>query len=156
MKRFGLTIVAFFCVVFFIQAQLDDMRFLSITTNDGLSQISVLQIVQDADGFLWFGTRNGLNRYNGYDFDVYKYRSNNPQTISDNHISALCEGGDGTLWVGTMNGLNRMDRHKEIFERDFASTITTGSLFPEKMHIFRSEERRVGKECRSRCSLDEL
>lgn len=136
MKRFGLTIVAFYCVVSFIQAQLDDMRFLSLSTNDGLSQISVLQIVQDADGFLWFGTRNGLNRYNGYDFDVYKYRSNNPQTISDNHISALCEGGDGTLWVGTMNGLNRMDRHKEIFERDFASTITTGSLFPEKMHIF--------------------
>ncbi len=136
MKRIGLTIISFYCVVSLIQAQLDNMRFLSLSTNDGLSQMSVLQIVQDSDGFLWFGTRNGLNRYNGYDFEVFKFNSDNSETISDNHISSLCEGVEATLWVGTMNGLNRMDRNKGTFERDFSSTITTGAHFPEKMHIF--------------------
>lgn len=112
------------------------MQFQSLSTNDGLSQISVLRIAQDADGFLWFGTRNGLNRYDGYEFRVFKYVNNNLLSLSNNHITALCEGADNVLWVGTMGGLNRMHRHKEIFERDFSFTVLSGDLFPEQMHIF--------------------
>lgn len=114
----------------------EDRLFMSLSTNDGLSQISVLQIIQDSDGFLWFGTRNGLNRYNGYEFEVFRYDSNDSKTLGDNHISSLCEGSDGVLWVGTMNGLNKMNRYTGLFERDFAETDACKDKFPQGMHIF--------------------
>lgn len=114
----------------------NDRHFMSLSTNDGLSQISVLQIIQDSDGFLWFGTRNGLNRYNGYEFEVFGHDLNDSSTLSDNHISSLCEGSDGVLWVGTMNGLNKMNRYTGVFERDFAGTCDINGRFPQGMHIF--------------------
>ena len=69
---------------------------------DGLSQSSILAILQDKRGFMWFATASGLNKYDGYTFKVYL---NNPQdslSISDNGISALYEDRDGYIWVGNI------------------------------------------------------
>ena len=87
----------------------ENFYFSNLNLKDGLSQISVLKIFQDTKGFIWFGTRNGLNRYDGRDFVVYKHDPKDSLSLSDNHIWALAEDNDRNLWVGTTRGLNRFD-----------------------------------------------
>ena len=86
------------------------LRFESLGLEDGLSQSTVLAILQDQFGFLWIGTEDGLNRYNGYTFRVFRPDLNNPDTISDRWITSLFEDSQGYIWIGTrQGGLNRYD-----------------------------------------------
>lgn len=66
---------------------------------------------------MWFGTEDGLNKYDGYTFTIYKHDPDNPSTISDNSIQTLFEDSHGTIWVGTAWGLNRLDPKTETFTR---------------------------------------
>jgi len=91
------------------------LRFEQISLREGLSQSSVYAILQDSSGFLWFGTEGGLNKYDGYQFTVYKHDPDNPDTISDNIISALFEDREGNIWAGTGLGLDRLDRATGTF-----------------------------------------
>lgn len=92
------------------------LRFESLGLEDGLSQSTVLAILQDQFGFLWIGTEDGLNRYNGYTFRVFRPDLNNPDTISDRWITSLYEDSQGYLWIGTrQGGLNRYDPEKGSF-----------------------------------------
>jgi len=91
------------------------LRFKHLTLDDGLSQISINCILQDAQGFMWFGTQDGLNKYDGYDFTVYKPIPGE-NSLGDNYIRALYESQDGVLWVGTDGGgLDRFDRNRSRF-----------------------------------------
>jgi ligand-binding sensor domain-containing protein/signal transduction histidine kinase len=93
-------------------------RFERLSVEQGLSQSSVNCILQDRQGFLWFGTEDGLNRYDGYSFTVFKPRRGDPNSLSHNFISALYEDRDGSLWVGSESGgLDRYDRMRNLFER---------------------------------------
>jgi ligand-binding sensor domain-containing protein/two-component sensor histidine kinase len=95
----------------------DDYIFRQITIKEGLSQSSVLAILQDKEGFMWFGTGNGLNKFDGYNFTVYMNDPYNPSSISDNEISAIYEDTEGYIWIGTIKGiLNRFNRANESFE----------------------------------------
>jgi signal transduction histidine kinase/ligand-binding sensor domain-containing protein len=82
------------------------LSFEHITTSQGLSQNSVNCIFQDRNGFLWFGTNEGLNRYDGINFTYFKSHPNDSTTLSGNNITAISEDREGTLWIGTTNGLN--------------------------------------------------
>lgn len=86
-----------------------NFRFTHLTTDHGLSQSNITSILQDRKGFLWFGTFNGLNRYNGYEFEIFNYAHHDSASISHNYISSLIEDRHGDLWVGTGDGLNRFD-----------------------------------------------
>ena len=94
-----------FCVLLPLLGSSQDFRFKHITSNDGLSQNAVLAITQDGDGFMWFGTKDGLNKYDGYSFAVYQNVPNDPGTIDSNYITALFTDSRGNLWVGTDHGL---------------------------------------------------
>lgn len=87
----------------------ENFYFSNLNLKDGLSQISVLKIFQDTKGFIWFGTRNGLNRYDGSEFVIYKHDPKDSLTLSDNHIWSLAEDNDRNLWIGTARGLNKLD-----------------------------------------------
>jgi signal transduction histidine kinase/ligand-binding sensor domain-containing protein/AraC-like DNA-binding protein len=93
------------------------MKFEHLTVDDGLSGSVIECIMRDSKGFMWFGTRNGLNRYDGYKFTIYRHDVNNPQSISHNWIKGgIIEDSKGDLWIGTWGGgLNKFDRNKEIF-----------------------------------------
>jgi len=93
------------------------LRFRHLVDKDGLSSNSVLSICQDYRGFMWFGTRDGLNRYDGYEFRVYKNDSDDSTSISDNNVNIVFEDSHENLWIGTGNGLNRFDRAKNRFFR---------------------------------------
>ena len=81
-----------------------DLKFTHLTTNDGLSQSYVTAILQDRRGFMWFATRDGLNRYDGNAFVVYKHNPNDPGSLSANFIQDLIEDDDGNLWIATNTG----------------------------------------------------
>ena len=90
----------------------DDVRnlnFTHLTTNDGLSQGYVTAILQDRRGFMWFATRDGLNRYDGNTFVVYKNNPNDSASLSSNFLQDLVEDDNGYLWIATNTGVNRFD-----------------------------------------------
>jgi len=97
-------------------AQQQKFKFTRLDINDGLSQNCVLCVLQDRRGFMWFGTRDGLNKYDGYQIRVYRNDPKDPHSISNNFISAMVEDAQGNIWVATRGGgLNRYDRQKDQF-----------------------------------------
>ena len=99
-------------------AQTDNLRFQRLSIEEGLSQVTVRCMLQDKFGFMWFGSMDGLNKYDGYTFEIYKNDPDDPTTISGNVIYALLEDRQGVLWIGTTDGgLNRFDRENDLFQR---------------------------------------
>ena len=89
-----------------------------LTTEDGLSNNNVFDIIQDHTGFLWFATDDGLNRFDGYDFKIFRNDPANQNSISDNSVWALREDRKSNIWIGTQNGwLNRYDPVSEKFTK---------------------------------------
>lgn len=94
-----------------------NLVFNHLMTENGLSQNSIFSITQDNQGFMWYGSRYGLNRYDGYQFAFYKSQKNDTTTLSDDYITALFTDSKNTLWVGTANGLNRFNAKQHTFSR---------------------------------------
>ena len=92
------------------------VRFEHLNSEDGLSQNAGLDILQDSRGYLWIGTQDGLNRYDGYSFKIYKHDPDDPQSLSHNSILKIAEDQDGALWIGTWGGgLNHYNPITEQF-----------------------------------------
>ncbi len=111
-----------------VAAQAQTIRFERMTAEDGLSQNAILAIAQDTQGFLWVGTEDGLNKYDGYQFTVFKHDPDDPGSLRDNFVSALYIDKTGDLWIGTRSGLDRFDRSSGTFqhypeENDSASAL---------------------------------
>lgn len=85
--------------------------------NEGISQLSVMTIYQDSRGYLWFATKNGLNRFNGKEYKIYHREDGNEQSLSNNSVTSITEDLEGYLWVGTNNGLNRIDLNTNEIKR---------------------------------------
>lgn len=106
------------CLICFINMNSQELkvRFERISIEEGLSQSGVTCILQDSLGYLWFGTGDGLNKYNGYGFEVVHHIPENPNSLSDNSITTIFEDRMGVLWVGTFGGgLNKFDRETQEF-----------------------------------------
>ncbi|TAM46003.1 MAG: histidine kinase [Acidobacteria bacterium] len=100
-----------------------------LSIDDGLSQSIVEQIVQDRQGFMWFVTEDGLNRFDGYTFTVYRNVAGDPTSLSHNELKSICEDGSGMLWVGAFGGgLNRFDPATEKVTRFRHDGSDPGSL----------------------------
>ncbi|MCB1042357.1 MAG: response regulator [Acidobacteria bacterium] len=94
------------------------LEFSALSIEHGLSQSSVYDVVQDHDGLIWLATEDGLNRYDGVGFNVYKHNPKNLNSLSESHILSLHVGPDGSLWIGTFGGgLNRFESKNDSFTR---------------------------------------
>jgi ligand-binding sensor domain-containing protein/serine phosphatase RsbU (regulator of sigma subunit) len=119
------------------------LLFEHLTVKDGLSQSSVTCILQDKRGFMWFGTQDGLNRYDGYEFRIFRSDPANPNSLSDNFIVLLAEDAGGTLWVGTLNQpdkLSRYDVRTQSFVRVQRDSVNLrGAMVSEAKSSYESE-----------------
>jgi len=97
-------------------SQLANLRFEHIGQNEGLSNNYVTCVLQDRYGFLWFGTQDGLNKYDGYKITVYRNDPSSNKSVSNNFITDIAEDKNGNIWLATWGGgINKFDRLKEQF-----------------------------------------
>lgn len=92
-----------------------DITFERLTVKQGLSQGTILCILQDRRGFMWFGTEDGLNRWDGHSFKIFRANPRDTASLVRSYVEALYEDKEGTLWVGTKGGLCRFNRASETF-----------------------------------------
>jgi signal transduction histidine kinase/ligand-binding sensor domain-containing protein/DNA-binding response OmpR family regulator len=112
----SLIFILFFPCILFPVSQ--DIKFEHFTVEDGLSNNKLRCILQDKHGFIWIGTEDGLNKYDGYKFTIYRNNPLDSLSLSSNWITALHEDRSGDLWISTMGGgLNKFNYEKEIFIR---------------------------------------
>mgnify|MGYP000845355481 CR=1 FL=1 len=107
-----------------VAAQLD-ITFEQFTVENGLSQSVVHCMYQDNTGFLWFGTQDGLNRYDGYVFEKFKHNIHDTNSITGNWIYAMDGDRSDNLWIGTMSGLNKYNRRWNVFTSYFSNPKDT-------------------------------
>ena len=111
------------------------LRFSRLTTENGLSQTRVAQIVQDDQGFMWFGTQYGLNRYDGYDFKLFVHDPRHPESLGAVFVTALFKDRSGALWVAGPQTLDRFDARDETFEHIHLSDAADDRPPPTVVHI---------------------
>lgn len=111
MRRRGQLTIALLLLFCTVQAQ--PYYFRHYEVENGLSNNTVFTSTQDKNGFLWFGTKDGLNRFDGYRFKVFHIESSDSTSVSRDQISTLATDGDGALWAGSQKGLFRFDLEKE-------------------------------------------
>ena len=110
-----------------LPAQINSVEFQRVGFEQGLSQTTVYTIFQDSKGFMWFGTRDGLHKYDGYGFKIYRNKPDDPNSLSNNTVRAIYEH-DSVLWIGTERGLNIFDRETEKFSHCLNDPTNTKSL----------------------------
>lgn len=111
-----------------------DIKFSHIS--EGLSQNTVTCMAQDAVGYMWFGTRNGLNRYDGIDFSIYEFDPDDSTSISSNYIRSIFLDSHGRLWIGAMGGgLNMYDRDKDAFIHWKSDPQKEGSISDDWVNV---------------------
>lgn len=97
------------------RASCEKIKFEQVTVEDGISQGTIKCLLQDKQGYLWFGTESGLNRYDGYNFKTFQHDGEDSNSLSNNVVNAIYEEEPGVFWVGTNNGLNRFDSNKKLY-----------------------------------------
>jgi len=127
-----------FCVALLfagsLSAQEKSVKFSSLNTTDGLSQNDVKSIIKDHEGYLWFSTDDGLNRYDGYHFTVYRHDAKNIHSLPTNNVTALFEDKTGHLWVGSSGGgVCLYDRNSDSFttfsaKKNDDNTLSSGDI----------------------------
>ena len=119
-----------FCLLLSSVIFSQDAKFTHIGGEKGLSQASVNCILQDSKGYIWFGTADGLNRYDGYEMKVFRNNPFDTNSLTENNIECLYEDIKGTIWIGTHGGLNAYYpalNHFEHFQNDHAKPNSISS-----------------------------
>lgn len=114
-------------------------QFKHLEVSDGLSNNSVNTICKDRDGFMWFGTATGLNRYDGYTFKIYQHAENDLGSLPDNYITDIVEMPDGRFWINTGRGYVLFDKEQDYFITDvtgFMKNLESGGV-PEQVFVDR-------------------
>ncbi|OAQ40355.1 hypothetical protein A5893_05220 [Pedobacter psychrophilus] len=103
------------CLAFVAKAQ-DQIVFRNYSVADGLRSNTVWSITQDDQGYMWFGTKNGISRFDGYQFKSYQFDKQNKNSLSDNFIHSILKFDDETFWLGTESGVSILNLKKESFQ----------------------------------------
>lgn len=134
--------VFLFLLAFFVDAQPDNMSMRYLRTEEGLSQNEVTSIVQDNEGFMWFGTRSGLNRYDGYEFQVFNQVPGDSNNLVNNSVEKIFKDSKGIIWIGTKsNGISRYNPVTGKFLNMPFNGRSAQNILPDKRIISFCEDR---------------
>lgn len=125
------SVILFIYLGFFVHTGFGQQKisFNRLSVEQGLSQTSVLSVAQDSNGFIWLGTRYGLNKYDTYKVKIYKHDRDDTTSLSGNdYIGTLLCDSKGTLWVGTSHGLNRYCPATESFRQILQDSLDKNSI----------------------------
>ncbi|AKQ46169.1 hypothetical protein TH63_11865 [Rufibacter radiotolerans] len=114
--RFTLAFLFFLTAVCFSSSSQERIRFRNYTVTDGLSSNTVWAIAQDEQGYMWFGTKDGLSRFDGYQFKSFKFNKNNPSSLGNNFIRKITRFDSKTYWIATEEGVYLLDLETESFK----------------------------------------
>jgi len=129
------------CLSITVEAARDSISFQHIGTTNGLPQSTVNVIYQDKIGYMWFGTYDGLSRFDGYQFVNFKNDPSDPTSISNNIVVSIVEDAQGFLWVATaQNGINRFDPNTGKFKRFLSKNDDFDSLSHPQVNIIHQDE----------------
>ncbi len=118
------------------------VRFEHLSRDKGLSQAYVYTIVQDDDGYMWFGTQEGLNRFDGYEFLVFAHDPADPRSISDESVRTMIKDRAGTLWIGTdAGGLSRLNKPANTFSNYLHDPANPDSLSDNRVRVIYEDSR---------------
>ena len=127
------------CLSKIAYADNENIRFQKIALEQGLSQEFVTSAFQDTEGFMWFGTQEGLNRYDGYQFKVFTYSTRNENSLSSDWIYSIQEMNKEQLWIGTSSGVNLFNKNLQTFTHLKHDPNDTSSLsHDEARHILKT------------------
>ncbi|MCK5368852.1 MAG: hypothetical protein KAQ62_09880, partial [Cyclobacteriaceae bacterium] len=121
-----------------------ELIFDNFQVEDGLSQSSVLAITQDAEGFMWFGTVDGLNRFDSRKFKIYKSEAHDSSSLSNSRVNCLFVDIENRLWVGTADGLNVYNSDKDNFSRVFLQGNASQGSFGIQTAVYEIIQDRLG------------
>lgn len=140
-KKTFVFILLTFCF-FLLPADAFDARFEHLSREQGLSHATVYDILQDSYGYIWVATADGLNYYDGYKFNVFRYASDDEYSLSNNRVMTIYEDSQYNLWVGTSGGgLNRFDRFHNRFERFDFEQMNPTSLSSDHVRVIFEDDR---------------
>lgn len=124
--KFRILVLLSVLLPFLVSAEEKQSAFRSLNADDGLTHNAVLAILQDRMGFMWFGTKDGLNRYDGTEIRIIAVEDAIP---GNNYITTLCEDGDGCIWMGTDAGVCIYDPGTERARIAFLNEAMTAARF---------------------------
>lgn len=125
---------ALFCTIYLVfccNLVSGQHRFERYTTEQGLSQNSILSMLQDKRGFLWIGTEDGLNRFDGYTFKKFYHHAGDTSGLTDDQVWTLLEDKNGIIWIGHIKGLTTFDPRTQVFKN---------VLFEEGLYVLSASE----------------
>ena len=132
-KHILLILTFIFLICKLAYTQVNDYIIDEFTIEDGLSQTSIICLFQDSRGFIWAGTQDGLNRYDGYNFVIFRNQPGDPNSITYNYIRCIIEDKDGNLWIGTDFGLNKYIYEESKFQHFVADGSDPNSLMENQV-----------------------
>ena len=150
-KKNHLKIKSIFVFLFLLQliltdgtCQLNRVSFDHVTVEDGLSQSTIFCFAQDSKGYIWIGSRDGLNRFDSREIKVYKQVPNDPASLSNNVVNALLYDSRNRLWVGTYHGLNLYQPKKNNFQHFASGEKNDSSLTNDNVNcIFEDQDKNI-------------
>lgn len=117
------------------QAQNPSLKFKHISVKEGLSQATINGLTQDKYGFIWVGTQDGLNRFDGYEFKIFRNDPNNSKSISNSYILSIFKDSRENLWIGTQSGLNQYDYNTERFIKFYFTDNDEKQISHEQINV---------------------
>lgn len=127
--KFSITVLVFLFSIVFTTHAAENYYFRQYQVEDGLSNNNIECVIQDKHGFIWIGTRDGLNRFDGYSFQTFRNTDDGDKSLGNNWILSLALDNDGNLWIGTFMGLYRYNEREENFDMiSFCKNMRTDNL----------------------------